>query len=73
MVCCFYLSNGEERVGDRNGGEKNDAGCIVVVVVVEPESAREDLEYVEGRQDLAEEEHKYGREMNANRVLAVKF
>lgn len=52
-----YFSYSEERIGNGNGGKENDTRCIVVVVVVEPECARKHLKYVEGRQDLAKEEH----------------
>ena len=69
----MYLSNGVESVDDGDAGEEDDARRVVVVVVEVPNDAREDLEDVEGREDLAYEEHEDGREVNANRVLAVQF
>ena len=67
------MADGVEAVGDGDGRDEDDAGGVVVVVVVVPEGAREHLEDVEGREDLAEEHDEDGRQVDADRVLAEQF
>jgi hypothetical protein len=41
------LSDCIKCVGNGDGGENDDTRCIVIVIVVEPQGAREYLKYVE--------------------------
>ena len=56
-----YSSDRVERERDRDGRQKNDRAGVVIVLVEEPQYAREDLEDVEGRNDLAADQSMYGR------------
>ena len=67
-VLLSHLSSLIDGEGDAASGEDDDGGRVVVVLVTEPQTDREDLKDVERIQDLLHQEVGYRVERDQNVV-----
>jgi hypothetical protein len=61
----MYLSNRYKSENDGYTRENDNTTGVIVVDVVKPQSYRENLKHIKGREDLAKKHDKYWRQMNA--------